>query len=124
MAAHRDIPPSDKSVGKSVSPGLTPFQKGVDPRRGNGPRPGSGGRPTNFFKDFLRRMRADPDVQLHLERTLKGQDGGNRQAYSAALKLVADYDEELSSNMTMAERKARVLELVREAVQRQEDAEG
>jgi hypothetical protein len=90
------------------------------PGAGGGPQPGSG-RPPNAFKDFLRKMRENPKVQQHLQDTLEG--GGNKSAYAAALKLIADYDPELPSNLTPEERKARVLELVREGARRKKAAE-
>lgn len=111
----------DKSPAKY--PNLQPpFAPGHDPRRGKGPPPGSGGRPPNAFKDFLRQMRENPKVQEHLQETLEGR--GNKSAYAAALKLIADYDPELPSNLTPEERKKRVKEILLEGARRKKEAEG
>ena len=111
-----------KSVGKSISRGLTPFQKGPDPRRGNGPPNGSGGRPPAMFRDFIAELRSDPNVQEELRRTLLDR---NSKHYAAALRVLVDYDDELPvSTMSTEQRKARILEIVREAAQRQKAAAG
>jgi hypothetical protein len=113
--AKRTVP--DKSEKKLEN--LIPFKAGPDARRGKGPPKGQGGAPRKAFKNFLSEMRQDPRVQLAFETAATDPEHKN---FAAALKLLADYDEEAPANLTADERKARVLALLKEADDRRKQA--
>lgn len=75
-----------KTQKKSLPPHLTPGNPG-----NSGGKPGRSGRLPSPFKAFLSKLRSDPGFQQAIETAAK--DPGSR-GFSAALKLVTDYDDE------------------------------
>lgn len=59
-------------------------------RTGN-PGNKGGGRTPEAFKDFLKRLRADPEFQDELEAAAKNS---LTKGYGSALKVVTDYDDD------------------------------
>jgi hypothetical protein len=104
---------------EKISENLIPFGPGPDPRRGKGPPKGQGGRPPKPFKNFLAEMRQNPAVQQAFE---KAATDAEHKHFAAAMKLLADYDEEAPANLTAEERKSRVLALLKEAETRRKQA--
>lgn len=86
---------------------------------GNPGNKGGTGRPPLAFKNFIAQLRENPSVQKELEDTLLDKDSKH---YAAALRVIVDYDEELPANLTAEQRKARVIELLREADRRRKRA--
>jgi membrane glycosyltransferase len=87
----------------------------------SGGTPGNkgGGRPPKAFKNFLAEMRQNPKVQEAFELAATDPD---HKHFAAAMKLLADYDEDAPANLSTDERKKRVLELVKEAEKRRRQA--
>jgi hypothetical protein len=72
-------PCSITTAGSALCPRRTPARN-----KGGGRTPGP-------FKDFLKRLRADPEFQATLERASKDE---TVKGYSAALKVITDYDDD------------------------------
>lgn len=75
-----------KTQKKTLPPHLTPGNPG-----NSGGKPGRSGRLPSPFKAFLAKLRADPGFHAAIETAAK--DPSSR-GYSAALKLVSEYDED------------------------------
>lgn len=81
---------------KTVHPGLKPFQKGPDARRGVGKK-GRSGRPPDAFKAFLATLRSDPKALAAVKRAAVDETGRN---FATAWKLASDYDESKPAGKT------------------------
>jgi hypothetical protein len=63
---------------------------GAHPKNTGGKK-GRSGRPPGPFKDFLKRLREDPQFHEALEAAAKAP---GTKSFGAALKVITDYDEE------------------------------
>jgi len=115
-----------RGAGKTAKKSRPSPRSGVSLPLGNHPgntggKPKRSGRPPLAFKHFLAQLRQDPKVQKELELCLRDRDSRH---YSAALKVLTDYDDELPTNLTPEERFARIEALMRAAEERRRLAEG
>jgi len=83
--------------------------------KNTGGKKGRSGRPPQAFKHFVAALRQDPKIQRQLELCLLDRESRH---YSAALKVLTDYDDELPANLTPDERQARIAALLRTGQER------
>ena len=87
---------------------------GAHPKNTGGKK-GRSGRPPIAFKMFLSQLRQDPKVQRQLQLTLLDR---HARHYTAALKVLTDYDDQMPANLTPEERAARIEQFLRLARER------